>query len=77
MPSPFAALRTTAWKGNDATIREMMSLSIDGDEVVVARLNGHRDRLIAKTLAAAHRGGPQGARAALGTGSDRAMPPVH
>jgi len=53
-------------KPNDHEIREMMLLSIDSDEVVVARLKGHLDRLIAKTLDAANRGGAHGAVAAIG-----------
>ena len=56
-------------KPNDGEIRDMMFLSMDGDEVVVARLKGHLDRLIKKTLAAADRDGSHGARAAIGVGS--------
>jgi hypothetical protein len=57
-------------KPGNGELREIMFLSIDGDEVVVARLKGHLDRLIEKTLAAADQGGAQGARAAIGFGSD-------
>jgi hypothetical protein len=51
-------------------IREMMFLSIENDEVVVARLKGHLDGLIARTLAAAEHDGARGARAAIGAGTD-------
>lgn len=51
-------------------IREMMFVSIEGDEVVVARLKGHLDRLIAKTRAAADHDGARGAREAIGAGTD-------
>jgi hypothetical protein len=57
-------------KTGGGEIREMMFLSIDGDEVVVARLKGHLDRLIEKTVAAADAGGAQGARAAIGVASE-------
>jgi hypothetical protein len=57
-------------KSGDGEIREMMFLSIEDDEVVVARLKGHLDRLIAKTLAAADHDGARGARAAIGAGTD-------
>jgi hypothetical protein len=57
-------------KSRDGEIREMMLVSIEDDEVVVARLKGHLDRLIAKTLSAADHDGPRGARAAIGVGTD-------
>jgi hypothetical protein len=57
-------------KPEDGELREMMFLSIESDEVVVARLKGHLDRLIEKTLAAADQGGAHGAREAIGFGSD-------
>jgi hypothetical protein len=47
-----------------------MFLSIESDEVVVARLKGHLDGLIAKTLAAADRDGARGARAVIGAGEN-------
>jgi hypothetical protein len=56
-------------KPADGETREMMFLSIERDEVVVARLKGHLDRLIAKTLAAAEHDGARGARAAIGAGT--------
>lgn len=57
-------------KPGDGEIREMMLVSIESDEVVVARLKGHLDRLIAKTLAAADHDGARGARTAIGFGTD-------
>jgi hypothetical protein len=57
-------------KTRDGEIREMMFVSIESDEVVVARLKGHLDRLIAKTLAAADHDGARGARTAIGVGTD-------
>jgi hypothetical protein len=57
-------------KPGDGEIREMIFLSIDNDEVVVARLKGHLDRLIAKTLSAAEHDGARGARTAIGAGTD-------
>ena len=57
-------------KAGGGEIREMMVLSIESDEVVVARLKGHLDRLIAKTLAAAEHHGARGARAAIGAGTN-------
>jgi hypothetical protein len=56
-------------KTGNGEIREMMFLSIESDEVVVARLKGHLDRLIARTLAAADHDGAAGARAAIGVSS--------
>ncbi len=56
-------------KPGDGELREMMFVSIDGEEVVVARLKGHLDKLITKTLASADRDGAAGARAAIGAGS--------
>ena len=56
-------------KAGHGEIREMMIVSIESDEVVVARLEGHLDRLIQKTLAAADKDGARGARAAIGIGS--------
>ena len=52
-------------KPGNCEIREMMLVSIESDEVVVVRLKGHLDRLIARTLAAADRDGARGARAAV------------
>jgi hypothetical protein len=49
-------------------IREVMLLCADGDEVTVARLQGHLDRLIRKALDANEREGTRGARAALSVG---------
>ena len=57
-------------KPGNGEIREMMLVSLDSDEVVVARLKGHLDRLISKTLAAADHDGARGARAAIGVGTD-------
>jgi len=57
-------------KPGNGEIREMMLVSIEIDEVVVARLKGHLDRLIEKTLAAADHDGARGARAAIGFGTD-------
>lgn len=57
-------------KTGDEEIREMMLLSIDNDEVVVARMKGRLDRLIAKTIAAADLDGARGARAAIGAPTD-------
>jgi hypothetical protein len=57
-------------KAGNGEIREMMVVSIEDDEVVVAKLKGHLDRLIAKTLEAADHGGAHGARSAIGFGTD-------
>ena len=57
-------------KTGGGEIREMMFVSIESDEVVVARLKGHLDRLIQKTMAAADHDGARGARAAIGVGTD-------
>jgi hypothetical protein len=57
-------------KTDGPEIREMMLLSIESDEVVVARLKGHLDRLIRKTLAGAEHDGAHGARAAIGFGAN-------
>lgn len=57
-------------KAGGGEIRELMFLSIESDEVVVARLKGHLDRLIAKTLAAAEHDGARGARSAIGAGTN-------
>ena len=61
-------------KAGDGEIRELMFLSIESDEVVVARLKGHLDRLIAKTLAAVDRDGARGARATLTSGPHDSEP---
>jgi hypothetical protein len=52
-------------KPGNGEIREMMLVSIESDEVVVIRLKGHLDRLIARTLAGADQDGARGARAAV------------
>ena len=57
-------------KAEEGEIRELMFVSIESDEVVIARLKGHLDRLIAKTLAAVDRDGARGARAAIGAGEE-------
>ena len=49
-------------KAKNGSIHEMMLVAIDGEEVVVARLTGHLDALIAKTMEAAKNDGPAGAR---------------
>jgi hypothetical protein len=51
-------------------IRELMFLSIESDEVVVARLKGHLDGFIAKTFAAVDRNGAHGARTVVGAGEN-------
>jgi hypothetical protein len=53
-------------KPRKGSIREMMLVSVDGDEVVVARLTGNLDHLIAKAMDGAEHGGAKGARAAVG-----------
>jgi len=52
-------------KPGNGEIREVMLVSIESDEVVVARLKGHLDHLIEKTLAVADHDGPRGARDTL------------
>jgi len=53
-------------KPKHGTIREMLLLAVDDDEVVVARLTGRLDRLIAHAMEATRRDGARGARAAIG-----------
>jgi len=53
-------------KPRKGSIRDMMLVSVDGDEVVVARLTGNLDQLIAKAIEGAEHGGAKGARAAVG-----------
>ena len=47
------------------SIRDMVLLAVEADEVVVVRLTGHLDTLIAKAMDEAKSGGARGARAAL------------
>jgi len=56
-------------KPQNGELREMMFLSIESDEVVYARIAGHLDRLVGKTLAAVDRDGARGGRAAIGVTS--------
>jgi len=52
------------------SIHDMMLLAVDSDEVVVARLTGRLDELVAKTMNGANLAGASGARAAVGFGAD-------
>ena len=52
------------------SIHDMMFLAVDGDEVVVARLTGRLDELVAKAMNGANHAGASGARAAVGFGGD-------
>ena len=49
-------------KARNGSIREMMLVAVDDVAIVVARLTGHLDKLIAKTMEAAKNDGPAGAR---------------
>ncbi|HEX4824808.1 MAG TPA: DUF4252 domain-containing protein [Candidatus Polarisedimenticolaceae bacterium] len=49
-------------KTRNGSIHEMMMVSVDNDEIVVARLTGHLDALIKKTMDAAKNDGPRAAR---------------
>lgn len=49
----------------NGSIHDMVLLAVDADEVVLARLTGHLDTLIAKAMDEAKSGGAHGARAAL------------
>ena len=57
-------------KPEGGTIHDMMVLAVDGDEVVLARLTGRLDGLIAKAMDGAEHDGAHGARAAVGFDSD-------
>lgn len=52
-------------KPRNGSIRDMVLLAVDADEVVVARLTGNLDTLIAKAIDEAKSGGAHGARAAV------------
>src|SRR5262245_3425086 len=52
-------------KPRDGSIRDMVLLSVDADEVVLARLTGHIDKLLAKALDDARAGGAHRAREAV------------
>ena len=52
-------------KPRKGSIRDMVLLTVDADEVVVVRLTGSLDTLIAKAMDEAKSGGARGARAAL------------
>ena len=52
-------------KPSGGSIHEMVLLAVDNDEVVVARLTGHVDKLLAKALDDAKTGGAHGAREAV------------
>jgi Domain of unknown function (DUF4252) len=52
-------------KPSNGTIREMVLLAVDEDEVVVARLTGRLDELIEKAIRETKRNGAAGARAAM------------
>lgn len=54
-------------KPRNGSIHDMMLLAADDDEVVVARLKGRLDKLIAKAIDQAKHDGAKGARAALGS----------
>ena len=53
-------------KPERGTVHHMMVLAVDGDAVVLARLTGRLDGLIAKTMDGAKHDGVHGARAAVG-----------
>jgi hypothetical protein len=52
-------------KSRGASIHDMVLLAVDADEVVVARLSGHLDALIAKAMDEAKSGGAHGVRGAV------------
>jgi len=52
-------------KPRGGSIHEMVLLVVETDEVVVARLTGHVDKLLAKALDDARTGGAHGARRAV------------
>lgn len=52
-------------KPRHGSIHDMVLLAVDADEVVLARLTGHLDTLIAKAIDEAKSGGAHGARAAV------------
>jgi len=52
-------------KPRNGSIHDMVLLTVDADEVVVARLTGRLDALIAKAMDEAKSGGAHGARAAV------------
>jgi hypothetical protein len=52
-------------KPSGGSIHELVLFAVDTDEVVVARLTGHVDKLLAKALADAKTGGAHGAREAV------------
>jgi hypothetical protein len=52
-------------KPSNGTIREMVLLAVDEDEVVVARLTGRLDELIEKAIRETKRDGAKGARASV------------
>jgi hypothetical protein len=52
-------------KPSGASIHEMVLLAVDTDEVVVARVTGHVDKLLAKALDDAKTEGAHGARGAV------------
>ena len=49
-------------KARNGSVHEMMMVCVDDDEIVVARLTGHLDALIAKTMEATKNDGPRAAR---------------
>jgi hypothetical protein len=55
-------------KPRNGKIREMVLLTVDADEVMVARLTGHLDEFIAKAVESAEHDGVRGARAAVSLG---------
>jgi hypothetical protein len=52
-------------KRRGGSIHDMVLLTVDADEVVVARLTGHLDALIAKAMDKAKSGGAHGVRGAV------------
>jgi hypothetical protein len=52
-------------KPRGESIHEMVVLAVDADEVTVARLTGHLDKMLAKAIDDSKSGGAHGARSAL------------
>jgi hypothetical protein len=53
-------------KSRGGSIHDMMLLTVDSDEVVVARLTGHLDEMLAKAMNGAKHEGARGAVGAVG-----------
>jgi hypothetical protein len=58
---PFRTLSRSKW----GSIREVVFVSCNNEEVVIARLRGDLDRLLEQVMAAADESGVRGARRAV------------